>query len=157
MEPIICRTVNLPGLRPFSINSWFYARAKIITQDAHDWLDKVFISLNTDENQISLADIRAVFDPNKHVFCVNLSATYPPDVFFTKAGQVSARTIDTTNWEKPLIDCIFLKKYHVEPVPRGAPNLNTDDRYITEMRSSKRIGNEHSLQVEISVCPKPSL
>jgi hypothetical protein len=155
---ILSRTLILENIRPFSINAFYYARQKTKTEAAWDWTDSVFMALNTEDNQGRLEELRAIFDPDKHVLGADLRAFYPKDIFFNKAGQVSAKTIDSTNWEKPLIDCIMLKKFHNEALPRGCKNLNTDDRYLTVMQSSKHpVDGLPRIEATIYIFDKPSL
>jgi adenine-specific DNA methylase len=116
-------------------------------------MNEVFFQMDLEENKKALEELRSHFDPEKHCYSISLTAYYPPKIFRTKKGTISAKTHDITNWEKSIVDCLFLKKHHENGVPFGANNLNTDDKYIVDMVSKKRpsTDNTYSIVAEIEV------
>ena len=58
------------------------------------------------------------------------------------------------NVEKPIIDLVFLPKYHTQVPPYGCPNLNCDDRYIKRLHSEKVEGAEAAIELNIGIVAK---
>lgn len=143
------KNLKIKNLKPLSINNTYYNFN--LTSKARKWMDELFFQLNEQPNLDAMAELREVFEPEKHCFHIELTAYYPRDVFFTKKGTVSAKTHDITNWEKALVDCIFLKKHFEQPFPRGCKNLNTDDKYIVEMRSKKAPHSEGQYEITVGI------
>lgn len=141
------------NLKPISINSVYgsIGQGFYKTSSATEWTYQVFDSLSQPETLEKLKKLREAFDPNLHTYRIKLIATYPHSEFITKKGQISSRTIDITNWEKPLIDCIFLPKFFDSVPPYGCANLNIDDKFLTEMHSKKKAGDEYKIEIEIEI------
>ena len=146
-------------IKPFSVNNMFYRDRRHKTQDYRDWEVAAIMAINTPYVQQQLAKIRESFDENKHSFVVRFSFFYPPSVLLTKSGNVSSRAEDLTNVEKPLLDLLFLPKYHVQTPPYGAQNINTDDKHVVRLTSGKAISKDskHYTHVSIAIVPKPTL
>lgn len=152
----------LQGIKPFSVNALYYGDGRTKTQKYYDWSFEFFSRLAQPNIQQNLQKFRDTFDPKKHAYAIKLTAYYPEPVFYKKAGGISAKTMDLSNWEKPLIDCLFLPKHHKNEPPYGSPNLNIDDRFITSLSSRKTLSqdDEHHIQVEIRLitllepCPR---
>lgn len=140
----------LSGLSPFSINAMYYKGNFGKTAAAKDWTYQVFHALNTKENLAKLQTLREAFDSKLHCHYVAMWAVYPNKELYTKAGGVSARTQDCSNWEKPLLDCLFLPKYFIEPAPYGCKNLNTDDRSVVQLLSAK-VEGPRALVINIQI------
>jgi hypothetical protein len=141
------------NLKPISINSVYGSIGQGFYKTSHatEWTYQVFDALSREENQEKLKRLRDYFDPNLHNYAIRLIAIYPHSEYTTKKGLVSSRTIDITNWEKPLIDCIFLPKFFELSPPSGCQNLNMDDKFLTEMFSKKKAGDEYRIEIEISI------
>lgn len=138
----------------------YYGDQRIKTQAAREWTEKVVHQLNWTATSKKLETLRDSFDPQKHVYIIKLTAYYPEKDFYTKSeGTVSSRTQDISNWEKPLIDIIFLKKYFEDSGRLNCQNLNTDDKYICSMQSRKLPTKalEHEIHVTIGIINKPSV
>ena len=144
------REFNL-DIKPFSINAMYYGDGRTKTQAARDWSYQIFHRLSQEAIAKSLAELRSYFETDKHSYQVDFVVTYPKDKFYTKKGSISARTMDLSNWEKPLIDLIFLPKYFDKEPPYGCKNLNIDDKYITKLSSSKGIGETTNILVKICI------
>lgn len=146
-------TFKLHGLRPLSVNST-YARTiggVVKSSEARDWYYTAFHLLSSQENSERFAKLRAHFDPKKHIFKVHIRAYYPKAQFVTKQGAISSKTLDLTNTEKSIIDCLFLKRFYDQPTPQGCLNLNTDDKYILDLHSCKRIAQDDIHRIEVDV------
>jgi hypothetical protein len=148
------RTFNIP-IAPFSINAYHYADKRHKTREARDWETKVLYQLNKPAAQKSFAELRAHFDLNKHVYSANLIAYYPESTFFTAKGLISQRTLDLTNWEKPIIDLLFLPKHYNNPEPYGCKNLNIDDKFLGRMFSTKKpsLDGTSSMLISLRIIP----
>jgi len=136
----------------FSVNKMYYATKKIKTKEAREWSGQVFYHLNDVAIQAELEKIRTNFDPKVHGLHVEMKAFFPPSKLFTKSEHLSGRAHDITNFEKPLVDLLFLPKYHNLTPPQGAPNLNVDDRYLLGCSSSKAAG-ETGIEITIKIVP----
>ena len=72
-------------------------------------------------------------------FTVELTATYPPQLFRNKQGEISSRSIDCSNFEKPILDLIF------------GDTMGVNDRHVTCLISKKRAGARLSIECTISL------
>lgn len=141
----------LDNLKPFSVNDMYYKDGRQKTQKYYDWSFSLFSRLQHENIQAGLDPFRTTFDPAKHGFVLRLTAYYPKAYFFNRQGHISARTMDLSNWEKPLIDCLFLPKHHKNEPPYGSPNMNADDRYIMSVSSNKRWADTEHPYLRISI------
>ena len=150
------RRVITLKLKPFSINAMFCRDKRHKTIEAQEWSCSVLVALALKENKKKLKELRQYFDPMKHVYKVDLTFFYPKHVLYRKDGGISARAHDLSNVEKPLIDLIFLPMFYDRPSPYGAKNLNIDDKYITDLRSRKRVGKDFRIRVTLNIKDLPS-
>ena len=126
------------------------------TIEAQEWSCSVLVALALKENKKKLKELRQYFDPLKHVYKVDLTFFYPKHVLYRKDEGISARAHDLSNVEKPLIDLVFLPMFYDRPSPYGAKNLNIDDKYITDLRSRKRVGKDFRIRVTLNIKELPS-
>lgn len=147
------RSFVLSNLKPFSINAAYCTQgnSRIKTQAFREWQTEVFFQLDLPEPKAALKELREYFDETKHCFHIMLTVFYPKEQFYTKKGLISARTQDVSNWEKPLIDCIFLPKHFNTPVPYGCENLNIDDKFLTRCVSEKSVSEESAFEIWIQI------
>ncbi len=150
------RRVITLKLKPFSINAMFCRDKRHKTIEAQEWSCSVLVALALKENKKKLKELRQYFDPLKHVYKVDLTFFYPKHVLYRKDGGISARAHDLSNVEKPLIDLVFLPMFYDRPSPYGAKNLNIDDKYITDLRSRKRVGKDFRIRVTLNIKDLPS-
>jgi hypothetical protein len=150
------RRVITLKLKPFSINAMFCRDKRHKTIEAQEWSCSVLVALALKENKKKLKELRQHFDPLKHIYKVDLTFFYPKHVLFRKDGGISARAHDLSNVEKPLIDLVFLPMFYDRPSPYGAKNLNIDDKYITDLRSRKRVGKDFRIRVTLNIKELPS-
>jgi hypothetical protein len=148
-------------LKPFSINRTYSTGRGggfFKTNAADEWCAEVFHQLNSETHQYQFELIRSVFDPKRHGLSFSITACYPIADFYRKAGGISSKTQDVSNFEKILIDCMCLPKFNETPVPYGCKNLNVDDKYIIDMHSAKRPTNGTPwISVFVSIVDLPSL
>jgi len=151
------RTLLLLDIKPMSVNAMYLRTFNGVskTSKASDWTYEVFYQLARPENQWAMQELRDYFDPKKHTYHIHVIAAYSKSELYTKDGQISAKTQDCTNFEKPIVDCIFLPKYHIENPPKGCPNLNYDDRALVRSTGEKAlsISGRRGLIVDIEIRP----
>lgn len=131
--------LSFPGLGPLSVNATYVRTNKgtYKTSTAVEWMANIFNVIQHPDNQEKFSDFKSEFDPKKHAVSVSLYCVYKKEILYTKKGEISNKTVDCTNWEKALVDCIFLPKFNDAAFPYGAPNLNLDDRIIVKLESWK--------------------
>ena len=150
------RVITLKQTKPFSINALWCRDKRYKTVEAQEWSSSILVALSLKENKKKLKELRQHFDPMKHVYKVDLTFFYPKHVLYRKDGGISARAHDLSNVEKPLIDLVFLPMFYDRPSPYGAKNLNIDDKYITDLRSRKRVGKDFRIRVTLNIKELPS-
>lgn len=151
------KEITLQNSKPFSINGSYFSTGHgfIKTTAFREWSYNIFNQLSRFEKEF--AELRNYFDPLKHAYSVQLTAVYPRRVLFKKSGGLSSKTIDISNWEKSIIDCLCLPKHFEIPAPYGCKNLNIDDRFIIRMSSTKECAtnDEYSLRMAIEIVNLP--
>lgn len=145
-------------LEPFSVNRTYCRDRRHKTQDFRDWELAAVNAFALPAVQQKLDKIRSAFNASKHGFVVRFKYMYPAAVLFNKQGQISSRAEDLSNVEKPLLDVLFLPKYHVQPFPWGCPNVNADDKYVLRLTSSKTVSpnNNHYIEISIAIIDLPT-
>lgn len=135
----------------------YYRDRRHKTQDYRDWELATLQAMNSPFIQQEMQKIREAFNAETSAFSVRLTALYPAPVLFNKQGTISSRAEDLTNWEKPIVDLLFLPKIHVQPQPYGCPNINADDKYILSLHSAKKVSKDakHYIRVSIAIVPLP--
>lgn len=142
--------------KPFSINAAFYGDARTKTASVREWAAQILHQLNSAENVEKMKRLREYFDENKHSIKLEICAIYPRSEFITKAGILSSRTIDVTNFEKLICDLFFDRQYFDKSSPYGVKNLNLNDKHVVEMNSKKTF-HEHDhyiLEFSIIIIPR---
>lgn len=125
--------------KAFSINGMYYNNSSYgKTAEATKWSHKIFNSLSLEENQKEINRLREDFDPKTQNLSISILCIYPKNKLITKNGYVSARSIDISNFEKPLIDLIMLPRHRRKSSPFGCNNIGHDDVFICSMHSYKR-------------------
>lgn len=133
----------------------YYRDRRHKTQDYRDWELAVLNAINVSNVQQKLQQIREAFDEKRHSFLVKLTFMYPRSTLLNKQGTISSRAEDLTNVEKPLVDILFLPKYHVQPFPSGAKNINADDKHILRLVSSKQISPNEKFFIKVQIALIP--
>jgi hypothetical protein len=141
------------NVKALSINSMYYNnRNHGKTADAKAWTAQVCAELNRFSEL--LAKFRETFDSSKHAYVVHLE--YETPKMFNAKGVISAQSLDISNWEKPLIDLIFIESNYGDGIYQSL-NLNTDDRFITTLVSRKKYGLAYKINVTLKLIKAPSL
>lgn len=126
-------------LKVFSINQMTYRDVRFKSAAFKDWATKVVAYIEECEQYKELMDIAQDHKLNGGIFDIEIEAVYPHYEFYNKQGSVSSKTIDVTNFEKPLIDIIF------------GQIMDVNDKYIVNMVSCKIPGSHHHIKVSISL------
>lgn len=147
------RTFVLPNLKPFSVNAInCVSNGRLIkTADAREWQSQVFYRLSNPDAEAAFTELRETYNPKTQAIAVECTAYYPVADFYTKKGEISAKTIDETNWEKALIDCMFLPKHALQAAPYGCKNLQLDDKYVVDCFSFKRPTKQAEPRIEVTI------
>jgi hypothetical protein len=122
------------AIKPFSINSMYYATVKTKTKEYLQWQESFHRAIA--EHKQCLMSLKR---EGRYEYFVTLVATYPKEIFTNSFGVVSAKTIDLSNWEKSFVDQLFLY------------TIDIDDRYITKLSSKKEDGDEYKIYCRVSV------
>lgn len=136
--------LRLP-IAPFSVNRMYYAHKKICTVEYNEWRMRFLMLLGTHASEIE--SFRSQFDIKSHMYTVELTCEIAQ--YYTKSGDVSAKTMDISNCEKAVIDCLFLPKHN-----STALNLNVDDKYLMSLLSRK-VPGENWLDIKIQIIDRP--
>lgn len=89
-----------------------------------------------------LSDLALEFHRVGGEFWVSFEYIYPFHIYYNKAKDISAKTFDLSNVEKPLLDQVF------------GTRMGVNDRFVTLLRSSKRAGAQHEIRITIELVPK---
>lgn len=138
--------------KPFSVNAMYYASVKAKTKEARQWSYQVFNELDSPQIQQCINDLKGHFNPKKHCYKIKMTAYFPEDVIYKKDGSLSSRAFDITNWEKPIVDLLFLPKHCKSETPYGVNNLEIDDRFITKCVSEKKASKTGHHYIDFVIC-----
>lgn len=139
------------SVRSYSVNKLYYRDQRFKRQETYEWMAQVFNQLSLQEHQDNLKALKDFFDPKKHCLQFQIVEYYTAEKFTASNGEISSKTFDISNIEKPLIDLFCDSKYYDEPHPYGCKNLSINDKFVTELYSSKRLGNFPRLEVSIKI------
>lgn len=144
-------------IKAFSINQMTGRDVRHKTKAYKNWCYRVFEQLNTDDNQKSLKDLREFFNEEKHAYVIHMTTYYPESDLITHKNTLSAKAFDTTNVEKPLVDLLFDPVFSKKDPPFGCCNLQSNDKYLLDMYSKKRIAESHKIELIIEIVEKDLL
>lgn len=122
--------------RPFSINAYRYRDQRFKTKEAKAWEIEVLELL---KNVPGLPIIAEQWRTDGGGFRLWIEVVYPYYMFYNKAKQISAKTMDVTNFEKPLVDLIFQK------------TMEVDDRFLIECHSSKTPSSISCIKIRLEL------
>jgi len=141
-------TLHVP---PFSLNNMYYKKTFNRTRDAREWSTLVFQQLQGEYVQQQINKFKEKWSPKGNSIRVNLIYRYPIDKLITKDMNISSRSMDCTNVEKPLVDLMFAKKYHERSFPEGCPNFNIDDKVVIKCISEKVPSRSGEYEIGVTV------
>jgi hypothetical protein len=123
-------------MKAFSVNAMSYRDARFKTKEFQDWFRELLTRL---EDIKDLTDMADTFKAHGGAFAIEISVLYPSHVYYNKFGQISAKTFDITNVEKPLVDAIFRERMQI------------DDRNLVDMVSTKGPGSHHQIIIRLKL------
>lgn len=119
--------------KPFSINAYHYRDKRHKTAEARAWEEEIVYALADVKELSAIADD---WRKSGGYFELHITAVYPEYLFYTQSGEISGKTIDVTNFEKPLQDLIFKQ-------------MGLNDKLVKKMVSEKSAGTHNYLEVTI--------
>lgn len=133
-------------IHPMSINAFYTGNRQFKSVAAKEWTLEALHQLNQPSILEKMKNLREFFESSEHTYHIELKAAYPADKFKNKKGEISAKTIDITNFEKSLVDILFLPKFFDE-----FENLNVDDRFLTRMISEKCESENDKYYIDVTI------
>jgi hypothetical protein len=133
-------TFDIP-MKVFSINQMSARDQRFKTAAYKDWATAILQHLQNMAEYKELLDMGADFKANGGHFFVSFTAFYPPHVFYTKQGAISSKTVDCTNFGKPLLDLIF------------GDTMDVNDKNVVECTERKAAGASFFIKVTIEMRP----
>lgn len=122
----------------FSINKMNTRDARFKTQAYKDWATKVLWHLGQIQELQTMADLAK----NQNcTFYIGIVAWYPAHVFYNKKGEISSKTVDCSNFSKPILDLIF------------DDTMGLNDKLVTSLKEEKRAGSDFSLEITLIMSP----
>lgn len=91
------------------------------------------------EEHKTLYDMADLFKEKGGSFEIKIVCIYPRHVFYNQAGQISAKTFDLSNVEKPILDLLI------------NTHMGLDDRFVTRLMSEKKVGPTHAIEIKITL------
>ena len=120
----------------FSINRMSSRDLRYKTAAYKDFATQVLYVL---QSVPGLAEMGAKHALEGGEFHVELTATYPPATFRNKQNELSSKTVDCSNFEKPILDLIF------------GDTVGVNDKHVTRLISSKRAGTSLTIECKITL------
>lgn len=123
--------------RAFSVNAYHYRDKRHKTAEARAWEAAVTAELNEVKELSAIAE-----DWKAHggYFVLHLTVYYPHHVFYTAHGEISSKTFDCSNVEKPLQDLIFKQ-------------MGLNDKLVKKLISEKSSGAYGRIEVKLELHP----
>lgn len=120
----------------FSVNAYRYKQGFAKTKEAKLYEERILGHL---EEHKQLYDIADAFKERGGTLEVHIVCSYPHHIFYNQSKQVSAKTLDCSNVEKPLLDLVINNF------------MGLDDRFVTKLVSEKVAGVGHSIEITVSL------
>ena len=131
-------------IKCLSINSTYYGnKLHGMTAEAKDWFSTVLHVLSKAENKKALSELREAFKPLKNAYAFQIKVFTPENLYYTKDGKLSRRSVDVSNFEKSILDVFCLEKY--------PNNLQTDDCVVKSCHSTKLPSPDGQWRIDITI------
>jgi len=133
----------------------YYRDGRVKKPEFRRWEESVATWMYDSGEGAKLSELGKTFNPLEQNVEVTVELRYPEQRFTNKAGIISSKTMDITNFEKPLVDMLFLERMSDTHV---YPNFRHDDKFITKLVSTKvaYASSDPSLAVTIKLVGKSS-
>lgn len=118
-----------------------------------EWRNNIFNQITMPAAQRKLIKFRDKFDRTLHALTCTIIHHIPEDILFTKKGEISLRSKDLTNIEKPLLDIFCDKRFCGRTDSNGneIQNLSLDDCGFIDVLSKKRLGKEFTIELKFAI------
>ncbi len=126
---------NLP-IKAYSVNSYYYASKRIKTPGAKAYEKQVLELLEEHKPLLDMADM---WRKSGGVFQIAICNNYPTYLYYNKAGQISAKTFDVTNIEKPLVDLVM------------NTFMGVNDRFLIKCMSTKGPAAKQGIDITLEL------
>ncbi len=119
----------------FSVNKYTYSDRRHKTAEARAWEASIIAQLNEVKELSAMAE-----DWKQHggYFELTIHVFYPAYVFYTASGEISGRTFDCSNVEKPLQDLLFKQ-------------MGLNDKLVKRLVSEKFAGVDYHIQFTLQL------
>lgn len=124
-------------VRPFSVNAYHYRDKRHKTVEARAWEASVIRNLEPYEK--SLLELAEDYKKQGGYFTVTITAYYPPHIYYNLQEEISSKTVDITNFEKPTIDVVF------------GQVMQVNDKAIVRCTSQKLPGPFYALEIALKL------
>lgn len=130
--------LELP-FKPFSVNRMNSRDMRFKSAEFRDWHLKVSTYILHSDEYKSLLELAQSHKDSKETknFYVEITVNYPAYMFWNKQKQISSKTVDCSNFSKPLIDILF------------GDIMDVNDKYIVGLKEQKRAGSSQTLEITI--------
>lgn len=122
--------------RPYSVNDMSYRDKRFLKQEFKEWQSAVLNKLLEHKAALDSAGKYMREHPKQQIKII-FAFKYPEHVFYNKQGLLSAKTIDLSNCEKPLLDVLF------------SSMLEVNDRRVTMLQSSKLVSSDYAIDISV--------
>jgi len=139
---------------PFSINKAHYKRSFTRTVECREWGDNILAQLQNPDLQLEFQEFRKSLNKREGII-ISITYNIADNIFYTKKGEISRRSMDLSNIEKLLIDLIFDTRFCGREINgKVIHNLAIDDKLIVDMHSKKKpTEGEPYITIEIKHAP----
>jgi hypothetical protein len=127
---------SLP-MQVFSVNRMNARDVRFKTAEYKAWANEVLYRLSELEEYKTLQEMASDHQAYGGTFAVKITAQYPYHIFYNKAGQISSKTIDCTNFGKPILDLVF------------GDTLSVNDKYVVKCTECKEVGPSYAIVIQI--------
>lgn len=169
MLKVLCESSITIKTHPITQNSAYYRGRKVLNEKARKYRASFFNQLMSDKNQSAIKKIYDRFDRLKHALSFEWCWYQPSNIYFTKKGYISRRSMDSDNLLKLPTDFLCNEKYNDEWLSKvrknelpyfkidSLVNLRIDDQFAISTTSTKlpSIDDSYFLVLNIKLVELP--
>ncbi len=119
--------------KAFSVNAYTYSDKRHKTSEAKAWEKQILEQLNEVKELSAIADEWRL---SGGYFILQIAIFYPSYLFYTQTGEISGKTFDCSNVEKPLQDLIFKQ-------------MGLNDKLVKRLVSEKSASTHHCIEITL--------
>lgn len=124
--------------KAFSINKTYTRDIRFRSSEFKEWYTLTKTSIQEHDAYKSLLELADDFKSKGGTIVMSLQIVYPFWAFRNKQGEISARTLDVTNYEKGLVDLLL------------QDCLQINDKNLVKLTSSKCEGPTYQVRIEVT-------